>query len=57
MENSTQADSSSNAPWDYETQVAKEKRKENIRVPNESYKFSQTEGATRKHPFETFYTT
>jgi hypothetical protein len=37
--------------------MAKEKRKENIRVPNESYKFSQTEGASRKHPFETFYTT
>jgi hypothetical protein len=57
MESSTQADSASNAPWDYETQMAKEKRKDNIRVQSESYKFSQTEGATRKHPFATFYTT
>jgi hypothetical protein len=37
--------------------MTKEKRKENIRVPNESYKFSQTEGAIKKPSHETFWTT
>jgi len=44
-------------PFDYEQTFDKESKKNNVKFTDSAYKFSQTEGAVKKHPFETFYTT